>query len=120
MSDAFYLSAPRPSKKLFHLSSPRHLYLATPKNLYLSSPKFYLACPKYHDEHSKKVWRSEIQSKMKSLDSYAGKFLGDVDELTRETSELKKEADAYTIEFKARVKARETRIWGGEEAPKED
>jgi len=120
MSDAFYLSAPQPSKELFHLSSPRHLYLATPKGIHLSSPKFYLACPKYRDEHSKKVWRSEMQSRVKSLDSYAGKFLGDVDELTRETSELKKKADAYTKEFKAWVKARETHIWGSKEAPKED
>jgi len=120
MGVAFYLCAPRPSKELFFLSSPRYLYLAAPRGIYLSSPKFYIACPTYRDEHSKKVWRSEIQSRVKSLDSYAGKFLKDVEELTKETSELKKKADAYTKEFEARVKAREICIWGSKEALKED
>ena len=105
---AFYLSAPRSGEKLFYLSSPKHIYL--------SSPKFYLACPIYCSEQSKEAWVSEIQSKIKSSDSYAAKFLKDVNELTQSPKALKKKIEADIEDFKAKVRARKERIWGREKA----
>ena len=115
-SESFHLSAPRPRKKLFYLASPKRIYLGSPRRIYLASPKFYLACPKLRDEYSIKVWRSQIQSKIKSPDSYAAKFLKDVDDLTQRLQSLRKRVEAYVENFRARVKAREECIWGKKES----
>jgi len=113
---AFYLSAPRSGEKLFYLSSPKHIYLSSPKHIYLSSPKFYLANPIYCSEQLKKAWVSEIQSKIKSSDSYAAKFLKDVNELTQSANALKKKIEADIEDFKPKVRARKERMWGREKA----
>ena len=107
MSIAHYLGSP----KRIYLASPRDIYPASPKNIYLSSPKFCLSSPSTRSEYDKKVWK-EYMKFIAKAGSYAEKFLKDALEMDPKPRELKERFDKYVEDFRARVKAREARLWG--------
>ncbi|MCP8309431.1 MAG: hypothetical protein H3Z54_12200 [archaeon] len=118
MSKVLHLSGGKLGKFMvgspqIYLASPKYLYVASPKNIYLSSPKhFYLASPQLWDDFSIKVWRAQLEERIKSDDSYARKFLNEVDELAKKIEPMKERVVAFKKDFDARVEQREERIWG--------
>jgi len=107
MSHPFYLGIP----DHIYLASPKNIYLASTKSMYLSSPRFYLSSPPIRSEYDKEVWREYIKSRA-NPNSYAEKVLKDVEEMNARARELREKFDEYAKDIKARVKAREARIWG--------
>lgn len=81
-----------------HLPTPEHFYLGIPQPMY----DFYI-----------RAWRAQLEERMKSDDSYARKFLNEVDEMDKKVDKMVKKVELMTKkDFYARARQREERIWG--------
>jgi hypothetical protein len=68
-------------------------YLSSPKNLFGFAPRgFFVACPPYRSEESKKTWRSRIDERISSDSSFVSKFVAAVDEMQVRAEEYRKGA----------------------------
>jgi len=64
------------------------------------------------DDFYIRAWRSLLNERIKSDDSYARKFLNEVDEMDKKVELMKERDAAFKKDFYARVRQREEKIWG--------
>jgi len=74
--------------------------------------RFYLGIPQPMHDFYIRAWRSYLNERIKSDDSYARKFLNGVEEMDKKVGGTVQKVEAFKKDFYARVRQREEKIWG--------
>lgn len=87
------------------LPKPAKIFLGTPRNLYLSAPRHWR-------EFEKKAWREHLKSITTDPNTYAGKFLADITQMSKKAEELRGEMTKEAKGMVSKAKEWEASIWG--------